>query len=239
MKVYNGTFNKLILSSYFYLYSIGKNHFHNIISNYQKKGNNRVSIVNSLSIKNISSVDLKKDYYSTLMIKPNANQKEIREAYLNLVKKYHPDLTKKSESAEQFKEISNSFQILSNEKRKKFYDENSGRFLSNENSGCENYEAYKPKESTYYSNSYEDFFDEERRRRNYEKMREDFKNNNLEKSNFHYRQASIKCKNVKEYDYEKNMRIIDFAFFVPKVFFIFTLYMLYKYIESKIRMNMI
>lgn len=80
------------------------------------------------STNNISSIDLNKDYYKTLGIKHAVTKKEIREAYLNMVKKHHPDITKKGDSTQFFKEIANSFQVLSNKKTKRFYVENNERF---------------------------------------------------------------------------------------------------------------
>jgi DnaJ-class molecular chaperone len=93
------------------------------------------------------------------------------------VKKHHPDLTKKAESIEYFKEISNSFQILSNEKKtKKFYDENSAGFSRNDNSNNESYQSYKPKNTDFQGNSYDEFFEEHRKRRNYGDKREEYIN---------------------------------------------------------------
>ena len=65
-----------------------------------------------------------KDYYAMLGIKKTASPEEIRKAFRKLARKYHPDVNpndKKSE--EKFKEISEANDILSDEKKRKVYDQ--------------------------------------------------------------------------------------------------------------------
>jgi molecular chaperone DnaJ len=65
-----------------------------------------------------------KDYYSTLGVKKAATSDEIRKAFRKLARKYHPDVNpndKKSE--EKFKEISEANDVLSDEKKRKIYDQ--------------------------------------------------------------------------------------------------------------------
>src|ERR1700676_2905591 len=65
-----------------------------------------------------------KDYYATLGVKKTATPEEIRKAFRKLARKYHPDVNpndKKSE--EKFKEISEANDILSDEKKRKVYDQ--------------------------------------------------------------------------------------------------------------------
>src|ERR1700677_870941 len=65
-----------------------------------------------------------KGYYSTLGVKKTASADEIRKAFRKLARKYHPDVNpndKKSE--EKFKEISEANDILSDEKKRKIYDQ--------------------------------------------------------------------------------------------------------------------
>jgi len=67
---------------------------------------------------------LEKDYYKTLGVSKTAKPAEIKAAYRKLARKYHPDANKGNASAEErFKEISEAYSVLSDEKRRKEYDE--------------------------------------------------------------------------------------------------------------------
>lgn len=62
-----------------------------------------------------------KNYYDILEISNESNQSEIREKYLLLSKKYHPD--KNNNNREKYQEINEAYSILSNEIKRKEYDE--------------------------------------------------------------------------------------------------------------------
>ena len=67
---------------------------------------------------------LEKDYYKTLGVSKNASADEIKQSYRKLARKYHPDANKDNASAEErFKEISEAHNVLSDEKRRKEYDD--------------------------------------------------------------------------------------------------------------------
>ncbi len=67
---------------------------------------------------------LEKDYYKALGVTKTAKPTEIKAAYRKLARKYHPDANKGDVSAEErFKEISEAYSVLSDEKRRKEYDE--------------------------------------------------------------------------------------------------------------------
>jgi len=63
---------------------------------------------------------MSKDYYTILGVQKSANSEEIKKAFRKLAHKYHPD--KKGGDPEKFKEISEAYSILSNEKRRAEYD---------------------------------------------------------------------------------------------------------------------
>jgi molecular chaperone DnaJ len=73
----------------------------------------------------MSSKDyLEKDYYKTLGVAKTAKPAEIKTAYRKLARQYHPDANKGNASAEEkFKEISEAYSVLSDEKHRKEYDE--------------------------------------------------------------------------------------------------------------------
>ena len=65
-----------------------------------------------------------KDYYATLGVKKTATQEEIRKAFRKAARKYHPDVNPGDKKAEEkFKEISEANDVLSDEKKRKIYDQ--------------------------------------------------------------------------------------------------------------------
>lgn len=64
-----------------------------------------------------------KDYYSILQIPKNATSKDIKAAYRNLSKKYHPDVNKAHNATAIFIEIKEAYELLIDESRKFSYDQ--------------------------------------------------------------------------------------------------------------------
>lgn len=63
------------------------------------------------------------DYYDTLELSRNATQDEIKKAYRKKAVKYHPDKNPGDVEAEKrFKEISEAYEVLSDEKKRQLYD---------------------------------------------------------------------------------------------------------------------
>ena len=61
----------------------------------------------------------KRDYYDVLGVTKSASKDEIKKAYRKLALKYHPDKTKGDKSSEEkFKEASEAYHVLSDEKEK-------------------------------------------------------------------------------------------------------------------------
>lgn len=63
----------------------------------------------------------KKDYYKILGIEKSASKDEIKKAYHKLAHQYHPD--KKGGNEQKFKEVNEAYQILSNDEKRKQYDQ--------------------------------------------------------------------------------------------------------------------
>src|SRR5450432_1944047 len=67
---------------------------------------------------------LEKDFYKTLGVAKDAPADEIKKSYRKLARKYHPDANKGNPASEErFKEISEAYNVLSDEKRRKEYDD--------------------------------------------------------------------------------------------------------------------
>src|SRR5487761_2138914 len=65
-----------------------------------------------------------KDYYGALGVKKTASTEDIRKAFRKLARKYHPDVNPGDKKAEEkFKEISEANDVLSDEKKRKVYDQ--------------------------------------------------------------------------------------------------------------------
>ncbi len=65
-----------------------------------------------------------KDYYGTLGVKKTATAEEIRKAFSKAARRYHPDVNPGDKKAEEkFKEISEANDVLSDEKKRKVYDQ--------------------------------------------------------------------------------------------------------------------
>ena len=65
-----------------------------------------------------------KDFYKVLGVAENASAAEIKKAYRKLAKQYHPDANPNDNAAaERFKEISEAYSVLSDEPKRKQYDE--------------------------------------------------------------------------------------------------------------------
>jgi molecular chaperone DnaJ len=65
-----------------------------------------------------------KDYYKILGLSSNAKKEEIKKAYRKLAKQYHPDTNQGNPAAEaKFKDVSEAYEVLSNEEKRKRYDQ--------------------------------------------------------------------------------------------------------------------
>ena len=65
-----------------------------------------------------------RDYYDILGVSRTASLDEIKAAYRKLALKYHPDRNPDNKEAEEkFKEAANAYQVLSDEQKRRQYDQ--------------------------------------------------------------------------------------------------------------------
>ncbi len=66
----------------------------------------------------------KRDYYEVLGISKDCTMTEIKQSYRKLARQYHPDVNNgHPEAEEKFKEISEAYAVLSNEEKRRQYDQ--------------------------------------------------------------------------------------------------------------------
>lgn len=66
---------------------------------------------------------MSKSLYETLEVEQNASADEIKKSYRRLARKYHPDINKEPGAEDKFKEINAAYEILSDENKRKQYDQ--------------------------------------------------------------------------------------------------------------------
>ena len=66
----------------------------------------------------------KRDYYEVLGLQKGASEDEIKKAFRQLAKKYHPDLNPGDKEAEaKFKEVNEAYEVLSDKEKRQRYDQ--------------------------------------------------------------------------------------------------------------------
>jgi len=64
-----------------------------------------------------------KDYYAILGVSKTATDADLKKAYRKLALKYHPDKNQAPGAEEKFKSISEAYEVLSDEKKRRIYDQ--------------------------------------------------------------------------------------------------------------------
>lgn len=68
--------------------------------------------------------DTKRDYYEVLGLEKGASETDIKKAYRQMAKKYHPDLNPGDKNAEEkFKEVGEAYEVLSDSEKRARYDQ--------------------------------------------------------------------------------------------------------------------
>uniref|UniRef100_A0A1I8A7X9 Chaperone DnaJ n=1 Tax=Steinernema glaseri TaxID=37863 RepID=A0A1I8A7X9_9BILA len=80
-------------------------------------------VVNSVRAISTTAYLDAKDYYKILGLKKDSSAKDIKKAYYKLAKEYHPDVNKGKDAAEKFQEVSEAYEVLSDEGKRAQYDQ--------------------------------------------------------------------------------------------------------------------
>ncbi len=76
------------------------------------------------------------DYYQTLGVSKNADEKEIKKAYRKLARDYHPDHNPDNKGAEEkFKELNEAYEVLSDPEKRQKYDQFGSQWQQYERNG--------------------------------------------------------------------------------------------------------
>jgi len=79
-----------------------------------------------------------KDYYATLGVTKSASEKEIKQAFRKLARKYHPDVNPGDKAAEaKFKEINEANEVLGDPETRRKYDELGANWRAYEQAGAQ------------------------------------------------------------------------------------------------------
>lgn len=74
-----------------------------------------------------------KNYYEILGVSVDSTNAEIKSAYRKLARKYHPDINKDEDAISIFKNITEAYEVLSNDAERSKYNTLKGFFKSEKN----------------------------------------------------------------------------------------------------------
>lgn len=84
----------------------------------------------------------KRDYYEILGVNKTATDTEIKSAFRKLAKKYHPDVSKEENAAEKFKEVQEAYAVLSDENKRRKYDQYGHAAFTDAKGGFSGFEGF-------------------------------------------------------------------------------------------------
>ena len=86
-----------------------------------------------------------RDYYEVLGVKRDASEKEIKQAFRKLARKFHPDVNPGDPTAaEKFKEVSEAYEVLSDAEKRKAYDVFGAQWKQAQQAGARGFDFQQP-----------------------------------------------------------------------------------------------
>ena len=161
----------------------------------------------------------KKNYYDILGVNKNSTKPEIKSAYRKLAKKYHPDMNKNNPSAEQmFKEITEAYNVLSDDEKRKLYDQfghaafdgsmgdDSDKYANKQDSFFWENTGYGGRRGFHYKGNRDDFFGEMfgdffNKGNHHSFMNDEDETSNVESEiTVSFREAALGCEKLLKFD---------------------------------------
>jgi len=83
----------------------------------------------------LSVCQAKKDYYKSLGVKKDASKADIKKAFKQLARKYHPDKNPDIDTTDKFREIAEAYEVLGDKDKRRQYDKKGHNAWGSANSG--------------------------------------------------------------------------------------------------------
>jgi curved DNA-binding protein len=104
-----------------------------------------------------------RDYYQILGVARDASTEDIKKAYRRLARKYHPDVSKESRAEEQFKEVSEAYEVLHDPEKRAAYDQLGGNWQAGQEfrppPGWQGGSRARPGPEGFSGRDFSDFFE--------------------------------------------------------------------------------
>jgi len=107
-----------------------------------------------------TSVVSQKDYYKILGVKKGDSAGDIKKAYYQLAKKYHPDTNKEKGAAEKFQEIQEAYEVLADDQKRAAYDQFGTADFSGGGGGAGGFRGGDPFTGEQFDDIFKQFFGE-------------------------------------------------------------------------------